>query len=166
MEHKELAVSSKNLSKNGSALPGFNTRFVAQLIDSSLSLFLTAILLLPPVMFFDVTFSQLIVSFLRMAEHPLYDVRITYAFSAYLIVIIYAWVKFQTTPGKRLMSLRIVQFENRQPPTKKQFALRSIGYVIAAIPFGLGYLWIIFDKDKRGLHDYMSGTQVIFSTGG
>lgn len=147
-------------------LPGFFRRFTAQLIDSSLSFILIVILLFPPIVFFDVPVLQLIVSFLGLIDHPLYDARITYVGSAYLLVIVYAWLKFQTTPGKRLMSLKIVQFETNDFPIKKQFALRSLGYVLAAIPFGLGYLWIFLDKNNRGWHDHFSGTQVVYIPAG
>ena len=30
--------------------------------------------------------------------------------------------------------------------------------------FGLGYLWILIDKDRRGWHDHLSKTAVFFET--
>ena len=39
--------------------------------------------------------------------------------------------------------------------------LRSGGYVAAAATLLLGFLWIGFDSEKRGLHDWIAGTYVI-----
>ncbi|WP_127472011.1 RDD family protein [Thiomicrorhabdus aquaedulcis] len=142
--------------------PGFLIRFTAQAIDSLFSTGLTLLLLLPPILFFDVTLKQIAVSLVGLRDHDLYDVRITYASIFYLLVVAVAWMKFQTTPGKGLMGLKIVDFKTGGFPRRGQFALRSLGYLLSAIPLFLGYVWIIFDKNKRGLHDYISGTQVVF----
>jgi uncharacterized RDD family membrane protein YckC len=29
------------------------------------------------------------------------------------------------------------------------------------LPAGLGWLWCLFDREHRGLHDHLSGTYVI-----
>ncbi|HUE75473.1 MAG TPA: RDD family protein [Chloroflexota bacterium] len=39
--------------------------------------------------------------------------------------------------------------------------IRYIGAIVAAIPFGLGYLWVIWDPNKQGWHDKIAGTYVI-----
>ena len=39
--------------------------------------------------------------------------------------------------------------------------LRTSGYVLSAVLFSLGFLWIGFDREKRGLHDWIAGTYVI-----
>ena len=38
---------------------------------------------------------------------------------------------------------------------------RYFGYLLSVIPFGLGLLWVAFDKKKQGWHDKMSGTIVV-----
>lgn len=158
----KFSLRSSNQEKLVKPLPSFMRRFSAQLVDSTLSTALTAGLLLPPILFLDISTNQIIVSLLGFTEHPLYSPIVSWASAAYFFVIIFAWLKFQTTPGKNLLGLKIVDFKTKQFPSKTQFALRSFGYLLAALPFFLGYFWILFDKDNRGLHDYMSGTQVIY----
>ncbi len=41
-------------------------------------------------------------------------------------------------------------------------ALRLIGMVIAAIPLFAGYLLILVDDRRRGLHDMLAGSVVLF----
>ncbi len=158
----KFSLRLSNQEKLSKPLPSFTRRFTAQLLDSILSTLLTVGLLLPPVLFFDITANQIIISLLGFTEHPLYNPFLGWASAAYFFVIIFAWLKFQTTPAKNLLGLKIIDFKTKQRPSKTQFALRSIGYLLAALPFFTGYLWILFDKDNRGLHDYFSGTQVVY----
>ncbi len=162
---KVLSIFSARVflpNKQKKPLPSFMRRFSAQMLDSFLSTVVTVGLLLPPILFFSVTNVQIIVSVLGVTSHPLYEPYIGWLSMAYFLIIIIAWLKFQTTPGKSLLGLKIVDFKTKQFPSKTQFALRSFGYLLAALPFFLGYVWIIFDKNNRGLHDYMSGTQVVY----
>ena len=39
--------------------------------------------------------------------------------------------------------------------------LRFIGYLVCALTLGIGFLFIVFDERKRGLHDRIAGTHVI-----
>ena len=39
--------------------------------------------------------------------------------------------------------------------------VRDFAYILSILPLFLGFIWIIFDKNKRGFHDYLSGTAVI-----
>ena len=39
--------------------------------------------------------------------------------------------------------------------------VRTAGYVVSVASLGLGFLWIAFDSEKRGLHDWMAGTYVV-----
>jgi uncharacterized RDD family membrane protein YckC len=76
-------------------------------------------------------------------------------------IVIYFWNKKQATPGKMLMNLKIIDFKTGEKPTNSQYIIRFVGYIISALPLFLGYVWAIFDKNKRSLHDYLSGTQVV-----
>lgn len=64
------------------------------------------------------------------------------------------------TPGMRLMKLRIIdQYGDR--PTTSRAAIRTSGYLVAILTLGLGFLWVGFDSEKRGLHDWIAGTHVV-----
>ena len=71
------------------------------------------------------------------------------------------WVKRQATPGKMFMSLRVVDNKTLGKPTKLQFITRLLAYPISFIPLGLGMFFVVFNKNKRALHDFIAGTAVI-----
>ncbi|PYJ14581.1 MAG: RDD family protein, partial [Verrucomicrobia bacterium] len=45
--------------------------------------------------------------------------------------------------------------------TYRQAFLRSLGTVVSVAPLGLGFLWIIWSREKRGWHDFLARTWVI-----
>ena len=47
------------------------------------------------------------------------------------------------------------------PLTWGQAALRTIGYVLSSLFLGAGFLWMLFNRDRRALHDFIAGTRVI-----
>ena len=71
------------------------------------------------------------------------------------------WKWKNSTPGKLLFKLSIIDDKTLSYPTTKQYILRFIGYVIATIPACLGFITIPFNKRRKGLHDFISGTSVI-----
>ncbi len=73
---------------------------------------------------------------------------------------IWFWSRNGATPGKRMVGIRVVN-SNDGPPSGVQSFVRYIGYQISALPLCLGFLWMLWDADKRCWHDMMSGTRVI-----
>jgi uncharacterized RDD family membrane protein YckC len=67
------------------------------------------------------------------------------------------------TWGKRLVGIRIINKETAAPPGWGTALIRWLAATISALPFYLGYLWMIWDKEKRTWHDYIAGTIVIRS---
>ena len=65
------------------------------------------------------------------------------------------------TPGKKLMRLKVVLFDDAGPLDWKTAGMRSVMTLISGTMAGLGYLWILFDKDRRGWHDLLAGTRVV-----
>ena len=64
------------------------------------------------------------------------------------------------TVGKRLVGLRVIDGYGERP-TLLRSALRAISYLPSAVVLMLGFLWIGFDREKRGLHDFIADTYVI-----
>jgi len=62
-----------------------------------------------------------------------------------------------TTPGMMLRGLQVVSFSG-EPPTPRQMALRSVGYMLSAGTFFLGFLWAMWDSDELTWHDRLSRT--------
>ena len=62
-----------------------------------------------------------------------------------------------TTPGMMLRGLQVVSFSG-EPPTPRQMILRSVGYLLSAGTFFLGFLWAMWDSDELTWHDRLSQT--------
>ena len=75
--------------------------------------------------------------------------------------VVLFWLKKQATPGKMVVAARVVDAKTGKTLTPGQAVGRYLGYIVATIPFGLGLLWVVFDRKKQGWHDKMAGTVVI-----
>lgn len=73
------------------------------------------------------------------------------------------WTLTGETPGMRLMALRVIDRDGG-PLGFGQALLRLVGAILAAIPFFAGYLLILVDDRRRGLHDMIAGTTVVYAT--
>jgi uncharacterized RDD family membrane protein YckC len=62
-----------------------------------------------------------------------------------------------TTPGMMLRNLQVTSFSG-EPPTPRQMLLRSLGYMLSAGTFFLGFLWSMWDEDQLTWHDRLSRT--------
>jgi uncharacterized RDD family membrane protein YckC len=62
-----------------------------------------------------------------------------------------------TTPGMMLRSLQVVGYSG-EPPLPRQMLWRSIGYMLSAGAFFMGFFWSLWDEDGLTWHDRLSGT--------
>ncbi|MCH7616334.1 MAG: RDD family protein [Chloroflexi bacterium] len=70
------------------------------------------------------------------------------------------WTASGATPGKMMFGLKVLTVDG-DPIGLDKAVLRYIGLWVNALTLGIGYLFIAFRKDKRGLHDLIAGTRVI-----
>ena len=93
---------------------------------------------------------------------------LSYYFTTLLLDMVYfTWFhgSIGQTPGKILFRLRVVQ-ANGAPMTFGLAFLRWVGYLLSKIVAYLGFIWIAFDRRKRGWHDRIAGTIVIIDKKG
>jgi uncharacterized RDD family membrane protein YckC len=64
------------------------------------------------------------------------------------------------TAGKRLLHLRVISARGGAPGPLVG-CVRFVALLLSLAPVGLGWLWCLFDRDRRALHDHLSGTYVI-----
>jgi uncharacterized RDD family membrane protein YckC len=64
------------------------------------------------------------------------------------------------TLGMKVMNMKIIDAYG-ESPSPRRCLIRVLGYVAAMATLGLGFLWIGFDSEKRGLHDWLAGTYVV-----
>jgi uncharacterized RDD family membrane protein YckC len=72
------------------------------------------------------------------------------------------WSTAGQTPGMRLMGLRVLTYDGRRPGLWRSF-LRLIGLGLAIIPLFAGFLPVLVDDRRRGVHDMLAGTFVIYA---
>lgn len=133
---------------------GFWVRSTASMVDSILLLAITMPLLL---MIYGKDY-YLSFTFIKGPA----DFLINWVFP--LIAVVLFWITKSATPGKMLFGLKIVDAETGGKPTPTRLLIRYLAYYLSAIPLGLGFLWIAFDKRKQGWHDKIAGTLVIHTT--
>ncbi len=77
------------------------------------------------------------------------------------VVVIMFWKIKQSTPGKMLFSLRVVDERTGATLSTSQCVLRYFGYFLSMLPLFMGYFWVGFDKRKQGWHDKIGKSVVI-----
>jgi uncharacterized RDD family membrane protein YckC len=64
------------------------------------------------------------------------------------------------TPGKRIMSIKVVTTSGEHPSFGTA-AMRYLVSLLSAAVFLLGYLWAFFNKERQTWHDKAAGTYVV-----
>ncbi len=68
--------------------------------------------------------------------------------------------RYNATPGKMVCGVKVVR-ANGNPIGYRLSFFRYLASVMSGAVFYLGYLTVLFDKEKRALHDYLCNTRVI-----
>jgi len=75
--------------------------------------------------------------------------------------LIFFWSGAGRTPGMSLLRVR-VRGPSGGPPSVGRAVVRTFGTWLAIIPLFAGYLPVLFDRRRRGLPDYLAGTEVVY----
>ncbi|MBL3284228.1 RDD family protein [Rickettsiales endosymbiont of Paramecium tredecaurelia] len=67
------------------------------------------------------------------------------------------WIYKQTSLGKMLFKIKVLNTEDLSIPTKKQYVIRMVSMI--CMPFGI--ITIPFNKKRQALHDMIAGTVVV-----
>jgi len=80
-----------------------------------------------------------------------------------LLITMVFWRKWRgATPGKKFVHIKIVDALTHEDIDNKQAIIRTVGYLASTFSFLIGFLIVAFRKDKRGLHDLLAGTIVVY----
>jgi len=74
----------------------------------------------------------------------------------YMIIFFRRW---NSTPGGCIFKLAVIR-RNGLPMTRRENLMRAAASLLSLYGLGLGFLWALWEKDGRGWHDLMAGTQV------
>jgi uncharacterized RDD family membrane protein YckC len=81
------------------------------------------------------------------------------AILGFLYFFLFTALRGQTF-GKHLMRLKVIDAYGERPSIMRSLT-RTIAYVPSLVLLALGFLWIGFDREKRGLHDWLADTYVV-----
>jgi uncharacterized RDD family membrane protein YckC len=65
------------------------------------------------------------------------------------------------TIGKKLVGIRVIDFNTGGPIGYGRAALRFVGRYVSAFALLLGYLWMLWDKEKQTWHDKFASSVVV-----
>ena len=80
-----------------------------------------------------------------------------------LSLVLYRCILKEQTLGRRILSMRVVNRSDAEPPGTARIAARALLLVLGTAALGMGPLWAGFHREKRALHDVLCGTMVIHS---
>lgn len=71
-----------------------------------------------------------------------------------------SWRRGGQTLGMRAWRLRLLDTDGR-PPSWRSIVLRAVVALLSLALFGLGFLWSLFERERRSWHDLASGTVIV-----
>ena len=88
-----------------------------------------------------------------------------YLFFIYMLVVavgfhIWFWTHGGQTLGMRTWSMKLFTVDGGRVSTRQALVRYGVA-VVSLLVFGLGFLWSLFDKEKRSWHDLASGTRLV-----
>jgi resuscitation-promoting factor RpfA len=97
---------------------------------------------------------------LVLATDPAIVMGIVLLFAVALVYLMTFHIVQGRTLGMRLLKMRVIDVYGDRP-SPARCAIRCAGYLAGFATLFLGFLWMGFDSEKRGLQDWIAGTYVI-----
>lgn len=99
-------------------------------------------------------------------SHALHGLGVVLAGAAYVLWCIAYWATFWTTtgqtPGDRVMHLRVQRVEGGTLHGAMA-VVRVFATALAALPLLAGFIPILLTSQRRGVHDWVAGTVVVYT---
>ena len=90
-------------------------------------------------------------------------------FSLYILLVCFLFFGWFWTHGGQTLGMRAWKLRVCMPDGSAiswgRALLRYLAACLSWLLLGGGFLWALFDKDKQTLHDHLSGTRLIRTTG-
>ena len=97
---------------------------------------------------------------LVLATDPAIVMAIVLFFATALTYLFVFHIVQGRTLGMRLLRMRVIDIYGERP-SPARCAARCAGYLAGVATLFLGFLWMGFDSEKRGLQDWLAGTLVV-----
>ena len=138
---------------------GFFVRLAAYLIDSAIVGVILAIAVRFPIWISSLVSPDNLVVRDFIFEYSIADIVVYVLSAMYFIILTY---KTGATIGKRVLHLKVVSVEERGMKLFEVIYRETIGRFLSGLLLCAGYFMIALHGEKRGLHDLMSDTKVIY----
>lgn len=79
-----------------------------------------------------------------------------------LIYYAYFWTTSGKTPGALILGVQVVSQDGSHAGTRRGL-VRTLAFPLSVLLLGLGFLGVLFGRDRRGLHDTIAGTAVVYT---
>lgn len=129
-------------------------RIGAAVIDTVIIFILFLILALPPI---ALQTSEKIPQALSI---PLFLVGVLVAIWGYSTLFVW---KYGATIGKKVFRIKVVDTSGLPITLRQAFVRECLGKSISSLFYYLGFLWILWDKNRQGWHDKIAKTFVVKS---
>lgn len=150
------------MKKQDTDMYGYYAGFVSRLFAFALDVIILVVaitLITWLITFLDVLLN---LEILMGADLIRFIVTALLTFTVYIGYPIFFWTFTGQTPGMMVMGLRVVTTDGHYLSLGRSIR-RLIGFVIAALPLFLGFFWILIDDRRRGWHDKIAGTCVVYA---
>lgn len=84
------------------------------------------------------------------------------------VILLFAYVVWAlklfvhgVTPGKKMLGMRVIKENGDAAGFWTMLVREWVGKFISGMVLSLGYLWILFDRDRQGWHDKLVSTYVV-----
>ena len=92
---------------------------------------------------------------------PKHGIGVAVAALWWMVYYLFFWSNTGQTPGKMIIGIEVISADDGGRIGVPKAIVRLFGYFIDFVVLGLGFLWIIWDRDKQGWHDKFARTYVV-----
>ncbi len=158
MNINEISRNTICNEENSVQYAGFFTRFAAFCLDS----FITGLLLLVvriPMLVDVLGGSNGLLSTKVLFEFNGWDIIIYLLTCLYFVTLTYY---SGATIGKRLFKIKVISTDREKLSFIDVLYRETIGRFLCTVTMNMGYILVGIDKEKRGFHDMLSDTRVVY----
>jgi uncharacterized RDD family membrane protein YckC len=74
---------------------------------------------------------------------------------------VFGWTRSGSTPGMKELGLRLERVSGGRPTVKQSVMRFLLHHVLFVVTLGGSGLWMLWDRQKRALHDKLAGTKLV-----
>lgn len=145
--------------ENNQVYAGFFVRLAAYLIDAIIIGIVLTVVVRFPIWVSTLIAPDNIVVRDFIFQYSIKDILIYVLRALYFIILTY---KAGATIGKQALHIRVVSTDEGKPTLFEIVYRETVGKFLSSLILCAGYFLIGLQKEKRGLHDLMSDTKVIY----